>query len=200
MYICLHAQKHGILNRIGLRKRRPASWFCGRHTGNRMLWFLDIELFCRKHRNNIDWRVFRERVEKANATLLVGETLAVLRRIDPDSAAKEIPELAALSAPFHKTGAAIATGREGPVRKWFLKRLIEVGTHTAFRPIRLMFLAQLLFPRRTELLGFYRRKHPALLPLLYLVHPVVMVLRLLGVCVKRPQFNAVSPARPGSGD
>ena len=196
LYLCLHAQKHGILNAAGLRKHRPATWFLARHTDNRLSWFLDIERMIRKYRNDIDWAAFVADARATNTAQAVGEVLTVLLRVEPGSEVADIDALQPLliqrKGPSRDRAAAPPSGLSSRL----VASLLRVGSATAFRPIRLLFLAKLLLPSPGALKGFYRCRHSAVVPLLYLLHPAIMLGRILGVGSERPDFTVVKAAPP----
>ncbi|HEY8241019.1 MAG TPA: signal peptidase I, partial [Kiritimatiellia bacterium] len=61
IYLCLHAAKHGLFNASGLEARRAPAWYCGAGTGNRLIWFVDVQKYLARHAASMDWTSLRAR-------------------------------------------------------------------------------------------------------------------------------------------
>lgn len=167
------------------RRWRAVRWFCGSATGNRLVWFLDIELFLRKEQGALNWQAVAARAQQWNIVEDVVNSLRVLALLQPDSQAAEA--LRRLGAP-RDADRAMAPGRgTGALGRLLRSRtgltLLErsVRTHPAFvvRPIRLLIIGRDLLPSPARLLGCHGRKSRLWLPWLYLIHPVHMVRKML---------------------
>ena len=85
IYLCLHIAKHGLLNDLGLRAGWEAARFFRRGTGNRLAWFMDIELFLDAYEKDLDWEETAARIEQWNAAEAVQQSLDMLRVLSPGS-------------------------------------------------------------------------------------------------------------------
>ncbi len=181
LYLCLHAAKHGILNSVGLRNGYAPEWFCDPAAGNRLLWFLDIELFLRKYSDRLDWPAVAERMQRWNVSGDVADGLRVLRLLRPGSAAEVALDRLGVSP---SAGAARPRGLSGLWRSRTGQAWLEHSMRTAprlcFRPIRCVLIGRSLAPSPARLLAYYGKRNPAWLPWLYLKHPFHMVRKLLG--------------------
>lgn len=175
IYLCLHVAKHGSLNAIGLRNDFPPGWFCDPAAGNRLLWFLDIELLLQKHNHMMDWTAINERIERWNVADDVKCCLRVLRLLRPASAAVFTLDQLGDSSPtdVSRTGllAWILRSRTG---KRCLARSMQTVPALCIRPIRCVLIGRTLVPSPAELLCYYKRTYLAWLPWLYLRHPFHM--------------------------
>ena len=66
LYLCLHADKHGVLNRFGLSSGKAPEWFASAMTGNRLTWFLDVHLFLKKYGDELDWDAVNKQAQRWN--------------------------------------------------------------------------------------------------------------------------------------
>ncbi len=179
LYLCLHIAKHGLLNPAGLGRGLPAEWFCGRRVGNRLLWYVDLDLFLRQELDRLDWALVRQRALEWNATPEIVDTLRVMSLLLPESAA------AALVASFTPDAVrppangwleeVLQSGEEGSGKD----RLMRMGSRFFFRPARLLFLGRLFFPAAGDLRAYYRGSRCPLL-LQRLRHPFHMLRKILG--------------------
>lgn len=179
LYLCLHVVKHGLLNSIGLRSGHPVEWFCHSNTGNRLIWYIDLDLFLRKEMEHMDWDVIRRRAAEWNAADDVVESLRVMHLLLPDSpagaameklspgAAQTLPDAGGWLDRFLQTSRGAQT----------IDALMRMDESFFFRPARLLFLGNLLFPSPRELRAYYGNTRCPL-PLLYLRHPFHMVRKL----------------------
>lgn len=196
IYLCLHAAKHGILNSTGLRSGYAAEWFCGPAVGNRLLWFLDIELFLRKERDNLDWCVVAERAREWNVSDDVINGLRVLALLQPGSLADDALERLGNQpkAAFTRTASAPDTGSQSMPRQRrtilhhvlgskagtrFLERSMQTNSLLLVRPIRLFLVGRMLVPSPAQLLRYHRKTNRLWLPWLYLLHPFHMLRKML---------------------
>jgi hypothetical protein len=177
IYLCLHAAKHGVLNFLGLRQGYPAEWFCGRSTGNRLLWFMDIELLLKKER--LDWATVASRLRRWNVENEVAECLRVLCVLNPESTAGHALEKLGLS---RKSGrapsrmfAALFGSRAG---QRTLENVMRMHPALLFRPVRILLVGRVLFPSPDRIRKFYGAPGKWIVPLLYLVHPWTLLFRL----------------------
>jgi len=190
IYLCLHAAKHGILNFTGLRGGYAAEWYAGSTTGNRLLWFLDIELFLRKEQDQLDWHAVSERIQVWNVADDVINSLRVLDVLMPASqAALTLHKLGGLqpgSTP-DPAGRVSRKDRRGALERMlrsrtgqtFLERSMRVHSMLLIRPVRLWFVWRIFIPSSATLLKYHGRTHRFWLPWLYLVHPFHMIRKLL---------------------
>ncbi len=180
LYLAVHAARHGILNRAGLRAGLPAAWFLRPCVGNRLLWFTDLQRHFALHDAELDAGLLRERAAAWNVGEEIAEALGLLRLLHPGPVAEAacdrcgVPPAAPVRAGFPLRSAAPGTGR-------FFARLMKMSPRLFFRPARLTGLGRTLFPAPVRLRRYWRVRHGALVPLLYLIHPVHMVARVLGV-------------------
>ncbi len=181
IYLCLHVAKHGVLNFVGLRSGFPATWFCSPATGNRLLWFLDIDLFLRKQRDILDWGIVSDRIRRWNIADEVVDCLRVLQLLLPGSPAEDA--IQRLGHPRH----ARAT-RHGAYPRWLLAKRIRSWLEGSmrmhprffFRPIRCFLIGHILMPSPRRILGYHGKINPLWLPWLYLTHPFRMIRKMLG--------------------
>ncbi|MHB8836880.1 MAG: nucleotidyltransferase family protein, partial [Candidatus Methylomirabilia bacterium] len=179
LYLAVHAARHGILNRAGLRAGLAAAWFLRPCVGNRLLWFADLQRHFARHDAELDAGLLRRRAAAWNVGEEIAEALNLLRLLHPGPAAAAacdrcgVPPAAPVrTGPAHRGGAP-STGR-------LFAGLMKMNARLFFRPARLTGLGRTLFPAPARLRRYWRPRHGALVPLLYLVHPVHMVARVLG--------------------
>lgn len=180
LYLALHAAKHGIFNRAGLRGGRPAAWFCRPLLGNRLLWFSDIWRLLAAWGDSLDWDAMRERAGRWNIGEEIAETLGVLRLLLPDSGAQ-----VALTRLGLGEGTAVGSHTGPRSRDSAALRLVLSGAMTMhrslhFRPARLAGLARVLAPSPARLRRYWLPASRAPLPLLYLRHPFHIARKVLG--------------------
>lgn len=177
IYLCLHIAKHGLLNRTGLRLGRDAAWFCAPATGNRLIWFCDLWLMLRKDGARIDWNVVGERCREWNVTDDIAACLSILEVLLPDSSAGAIAERFPVEPPAHR---ATLLDRlvERLATAGSLRKAMDMHADLFFRPARLLFLGRLLFPPPDELCAFHGCRSRWIVPVLYLLHPFVMLGRV----------------------
>lgn len=196
LYLCLHIVKHGILNSLGLRSGYPAEWFCRRTSGNRLIWFIDLDFFLQKEMEHVDWQVVAARAREWNVVRDIEDSLKVLGLVLPGSRADEVLKRIG----FQKTSDA---GRQRAMERFLqtprghrvLGRMMEMHPDFIFRPARLLFLGHLLFPSRRDIREYHRARAAWPLPLLYLVHPFHMLLKLLSLTAwNRPPKRLDYPA------
>jgi len=174
IYLCLHAAKHGLFNASGLKARRAPGWYCGAGTGNRLIWFVDLQRYLMRHADSMDWTSLRARSEQWNVVDEVGDTLRVLDLLLPGSRARAA--LGALGiSPAAAGGHASAGWRER-----LAARFMTAGNDLVFRPARLMTMRSFLFPSPSSVLRYYGSSNRWMLPILYVRHPFHMARRLLG--------------------
>jgi Uncharacterised nucleotidyltransferase len=178
LYLCLHVAKHGLLNAIGLRSGHSAEWFCGRHSGNRLLSYVDLDLLLRKEMEGMNWDAVRARAEEWNVGSVVTETLEVMRFLLPDSPAPVALERLGRGAPVREAGGWLARGLRTRAGVRVVDLLMKMNADLVVRPARLLFLGGLLFPSPGELREYYRGS-PWPLPVLYLRHPWHILRKLL---------------------
>ena len=180
LYLCLHVVKHGLLNSIGLRSGHPVEWFCHSNTGNRLIWYIDLDLFLRKEMELMDWDVVRRRAAEWNVAADVIESLRVMHLLLPDSPAgaamARISQGAASPPP--DTGSWLDRFLQTPRGARTIDVLMRMDEYFFFRPARLLFLGSLLFPPPRELRAYCgNTRWP--LPLLYIRQPFHMLKKLL---------------------
>jgi len=179
LYLGLHLAKHGLFNRMGLQRGFPAEWFCRPASGNRLIWYVDLDLFLRAEQERMDWNAVRRRAAEWNILPDVLDSLRVMSLLLPDS-----PAAAAIQ--ILSPGAAGASASRGPRARFpppprevrgmdFLMRMNSV---LRFRPARLLFLARLFFPAPRDLRAYHRNSRWPL-PVLYLRHACHMPGKLL---------------------
>lgn len=180
LYLCLHVAKHGILNSVGLRNGFAPEWFCDPAAGNRLLWFLDIELFLRKNQDRLDWPVVAERMQRWNVCDDVQDGLRVLRLLRPGSSAEFALERLGDSAPagISRPGMSSRLLRSETGQAW-LARAMRTNPRFCFRPIRCFLMGRSLAPSPSRLLGYHGKTNPAWLPWLYFIHPFHMIGKML---------------------
>lgn len=198
IYLCLHAAKHGILNFVGLHGGYSAEWYCGSAVGNRLIWFMDIELFLRKEKDNLDWAIISERAFEWNVIDDVMNCLRVLQLLQPSSEAEyamgqlgcrlstavstlktSTPDTAVKvkqSVRRHGVLDCILRSRAGLL---LLERSMQTNSMVFIRPIRVFLLWRSLAPSPSRILGYYGRKKCLWLPWLYIIHPFHMIRKLL---------------------
>jgi hypothetical protein len=188
LYLALHAAKHGIFNRAGLRAGRAAGWFCRPLLGNRLLWFIDIHRLLARCGDRLDWGRLRERAAAWNVLEEVRETLSVLRLLFPGTPAGDaLHRIGAGPLPGVPRRRAGAPARDSAVGAWTLARLMRMDARAHFRPARVPGLLRTLFPSPARLAGYWRPLSRVPLPLLYLRHPFHVAAKI-----------ARDPARGGS--
>ncbi len=197
IYLCLHAAKHGILNFVGLRGGYAAEWYCSSAVGNRLLWFLDIELFLQKAKNHLDWHAVSERAHEWNVSDDLTNCLRVLKLILPWSQAEYAMErlgdrsIEAGSTPRASARDTAVKGAKPPRRKNTLDRMLRsraglallersMRTNPLFliRPIRVCLIWRILAPSPTRLLSYHGRESRLWLPWLYLIQPFHMIRKM----------------------
>ena len=197
VYLCLHAAKHGILNSTALRGGFPAEWFCSPASGNRLIWFLDIDLFLRRQIDDLQWAVISERAQRWNVVADVRDCLRVLRLLQPASPAdtairrldRHLPD--ATTADMEQTGQRTVGARllaSGPVRR-LLERAMRTDSEACVRPVRGMLLARTVVPSPARLLQYYGKTHRLWTPWLYIWHPLHMLRKLLAPDYRLQTFS-----------
>jgi hypothetical protein len=179
LYLCLHVVKHGLLNSIGLRSGHPVEWFCHSNTGNRLIWYIDLDLFLRKEMEHMDWDVLRRRAKEWNVADDVIESLRVMNLLLPDSPARAAMEKLSTGAvhTLPNAGGRLDKFLQTPKGARAIDVLMRMDSNFFFRPARLLFLGSLLFPPPRELRTYYGDTSWPL-PLLYIRHPFHMVRKL----------------------
>ena len=183
IYLCLHTAKHGILNFVGLRGGYAAEWYCGEAVGTRLLWFLDIELFLRKEKDNLDWHAVSERVREWNVSDDVMSCLRVLQLLQPLSQAEYAMERLGCSSiegtkRVRRRGAFDRILRSG-VGRALLERSTRTNLAFSIRPIRFLLIWRILVPSPSRLLNYHGREKRLWLPWLYIIHPFHMIRKML---------------------
>lgn len=184
IYLCLHAAKHGVLNSIGLRGGYAAEWFCRLMVGNRLIWFLDVELFLRQEKDNMDWLIVSERSQEWNVSEDVMNCLRVLALVQPASEAQHAMERLGSSfseagtTPPRRKGIMDRILRSGPGQA-LLERSAGVNHMLLIRPIRFLLVWRILVPSPTRLLRYHGRQKRLWLPWLYIIHPFHMIRKML---------------------
>ena len=196
IYLCLHVAKHGTLNAIGLRNGFAPEWYCDPAAGNRLLWFLDIELFLQKYMDRLDWPAVAERMQRWNVVEEVIHCLGVIKVLQPESQAehamKHLGYRACETDSVWTAPAAVGGGGKPARRRGVLDRLLQspfgqallarsmlVNPMYLIRPIRLFLLGQILAPSPTRLLRYHGKQYRLWLPWLYLMHPFHMLHKTL---------------------
>lgn len=180
LYVALHAAKHGIFNRSGLRDGRPAAWFCRPILGNRLLWFSDLERALAVWGDSLDWDAMRERAERWNIGEEIAGTLGVLRRLLPNSGADVALSRLGLAACVPVNPPAGIRSGNSAVRRLLLSGTMTMHRCLHFRPARLAGLARVLLPSPARLRRYWLPVSRAPLPLLYLRHPFHITRKVLG--------------------
>ncbi|MFH0907226.1 MAG: nucleotidyltransferase family protein [bacterium] len=178
IYLCLHAAKHGLFNARALEAGAPASWYCRRASGNRLVWFVDVHLYLAKHAHVLDWAEVRERCSEWNVTDDVTVTLRILDLLLPDSHAARALEAMGHARREHPA-AATGAARHDPRRDAFLNRLLEAGNGLVIRPARLLTFGRELFPSPERMMRYYGSNRRVALPFLYAWHPFHMLRRIV---------------------
>ncbi len=198
IYLCLHVAKHGSLNAIGLRNGFAPEWFCDPAAGNRLLWFLDIEIFLRKHKTLLDWPAVAERMERWNVFDDMMHCLRVIKALQPESQAEYAMERlggSSLETDSMRNASSIVAGKAKSARRKgildrglqsaagqaLLARSMRVNPMLFIRPIRLFLVWRILAPSPSRLLKYHGRQKRLWLPWLYLVHPFHMLRKMLGL-------------------
>jgi hypothetical protein len=161
-----------------LRCGRGAEWFLAKNSGNRLIWFCDVDLLLRKEMDRIQWADAAARCRAWNVEADVAASLAVLALVLPASSAAEAMNRLGLEPP---------AGRAAAADRWLVRlssdpmfaSAMSMNRRVQFRPARLLILGQLFFPPRRELASFYKGVPGWMVPLLYMVHPAVMAIRQL---------------------
>jgi hypothetical protein len=181
LYLCLHVVKHGLLNSIGLRSGHPVEWFCHSSTGNRLIWYIDLDLFLRKEMEHMDWDVLRRRAAEWNVAADVIESLRVMNLLLPDSPAGAAMEKLSPGAAHTPpdAGGWLDKFLQTPNGARTIDVLMRMDSNLFFRPARLLFLGSLLFPPPRELRAYYGRPNPWQTPFIYLIHPLNMLRKLV---------------------
>lgn len=99
LYLLLHIAKHGLFNGLGVRKGAPPRWFCRPVTGNRLIWFMDIQRFLEQREEELDWEMARENSNRWNISDEIFQSLEILNRLMPDDCAARA--LGRLGFPTH---------------------------------------------------------------------------------------------------
>jgi hypothetical protein len=181
IYLCLHAAKHGVLNHLGLQQGYPPEWFAKRITGNRLLWFMDIQLLLKKEWANLDWAAVTRRMNQWNVVVEVAECLHVLRVLNAESAASHALEKIGLSNVHGAKSGWISSVLFGSrAGRCLLENVMRMNPALLFRPVRILLINRLLFPSSRNLLKFYGVSNSWCAPALYVIHPFVLLLRLFG--------------------
>ncbi|MBU0678508.1 MAG: nucleotidyltransferase family protein [Verrucomicrobia bacterium] len=183
VYLCVHIAKHAVMNGVGLRTGQTAEWFCRPATGNRLVWFCDVFLLLAKREDELDWEVVRRRIEEWNVRDEVAEVLAVLGLLRPDSAAGKDAISRLRSATEVPSGGLCRTDRflGSKAGQRLVERLLPMNRTFLFRPVRLLSLGRLLFPSPDHLLCYHSAGKRWMLAVLYVWHPVHMLLKIMGV-------------------
>lgn len=169
LYLLLHIAKHGLFNGVGLARGERASWFCRAITGNRLIWYMDVQKYLEKFSPVLDWAALRESSNRWNISDEIFQSLEVLDRLLPDAQAA-----AALRRLGHEPARVRKSNRNIP--QWVM-RWMKADEGVTIRPARLLNLGSLFFPAPRTLRNFYDGSRVPLV-LLYLWHPVRMTARL----------------------
>ena len=185
LYLCMHAAKHGALNFVGLRANCPAEWYCRRSSGNRLLWFADIERLLRLYGNELDWTALVERMRRWHVGEPVAQCLAVITALLPGSRSEDARSRLGL----HERDAGPSAGPCGAFlgSRWG-QRIALRSMHVSaffFRPFRLLLLGHTLFPPPAALRDYYSVGSRWVTPLLYAMHPFHMIAKILDLGRRR---------------
>ena len=174
IYLLLHIAKHGMFNGYGLERGASATWFVRTVTGNRLIWFMDIQRFLEKRAATLDWDAVRERSNRWNVMQEVFQSLEILDLLLPGAEASAA--LKKLKPGFVPQPRPEVNAVELPAS---LARWMRAEKNLIIRPARFLQLGQLLFPGQEQLRKYHEgSKLP--LPLLAIVHPFGMMRRLAG--------------------
>ena len=193
IYLCLHVAKHGILNAIGLRNGFAPEWFCDPAAGNRLLWFLDIELFLAKFSDQLKWAAVAERMQRWNVRDDVIDALRVIQALQPGSQAESalerlgarsvepgsMPSVTARGTKSARCKGALACILRSANGQALLARAMLVNPLFLIRPIRLFLMWRVLVPSPNGLLRYHGRQKRLWLFWLYLMHPFHMLRKTL---------------------
>jgi len=175
IYLAVHVAKHGLLNAAGLHRGYGAEWFCGDVSENRLLWFIDIDFLIKKYAETMNWSVIAERCRNWNCLEDVITTLSVLKVLFPDSSADmALARLGGIEIPGESFLERMLFTERG--MKIF-ERSRKMHRELVFRPARLLFGLELLFPSPVRLKSYYGLRHGWMLPLIYMWHPFHIALK-----------------------
>jgi hypothetical protein len=177
LYLCLQADKYAFLNGAAVGARDPAEFTFDEWTQNRLIRFTDVYELLRHHRATLDWDLL---IARAQASGIEGTVYGVLwwvdqlfgPAIDPVALQRLRPDrprsvrralFRILAEPRDR---ALPPTFATRTRDWWLRR----GVPAQRRLIKLLSIAEYVFPRREELRRRYARGSGAALPLAYVYH------------------------------
>lgn len=179
LYLCLHSAKHGLMNSFGLGQGLPPAWFCGHRAGNRLVWYVDLDLLLRQDFDRLDWSVVRQRALEWNVMPDIVDTLRVMNLLLPDSAAAALVERFKPDVLRPSTNGWLEKQLQSGEGAGGQDGLMRMSSRFFFRPARLLFLGRLFFPASRELRAYYPVCRCPLF-LLQLWHPFHMIRKLFG--------------------
>jgi Uncharacterised nucleotidyltransferase len=177
LYLCLQADKYAFLNGAAVGVRDPAEFIFDEWTQNRLIRFTDVYELLHYHRATLDWDLL---IARAKASGIEGTVYSVLRWVDqlfgpaidplvlqrlqpdrPRSVRRAIFRI--LAEPRDR---ALPPTFATRIRDWWLAR----GVPAQRRLIKLLGIAEYVFPRREQLRRRYARGWGAAAPLAYVYH------------------------------
>jgi hypothetical protein len=206
LYLCLHVDKHGYMNRFVLERPDLAEIVLAPESENRLMWFVDIRELIHRHRSRIDWDSIVNRARAWGVERSVHSTLAIMANLFEWEEGREIL-------------ARFGNVRPNRMQKWIYGALannlvhgkgrrrklalwaVRMDKRTQFRPVRIVDAFEILFPPRDELRTHYNLKTPGSFLLYYpyhfvkeLVHGVVHILSFFYYRARHRPEKAVEPA------
>lgn len=167
IYICMHLNKHGYLNRIIIDRDNLSEIIFNPLSGNRLIWFIDILKIIERYYNNIDWNRVILNSKKWNVEGDVHAVLTIINRlfgqIVPD---KIISGFIPYKPSFIelKIYGGLADNLErinisqGYLLKFFRSKILCMPAglrYLEFRPIRIIDMLKDVFPSR----NFIKKKY-----------------------------------------
>jgi hypothetical protein len=176
VYLCLHLAKHALFNRAAVARGQPAAWFARPTSGNRLIWFADLDRYLRAHAGTLSTERLVACMKAWNVREDVVCNLQVLGRLDPGGPANLLLDALGEARPVADDA---APRRESPWRERWMASLLRPDEGLVIRPARLLTLGPLLLPSPSRILGYYGRTSAWALPWLYVRHPFHMGRKLL---------------------
>ncbi|MCC6353029.1 MAG: nucleotidyltransferase family protein [Verrucomicrobiae bacterium] len=154
IYLALHLDKHGYLNRGILGSGRERGAALDEMSANRLIWFTDLHELCERHGRSMDWGAVVGRSRAGGMGVPVGTSLALLMallgsRVDRATLGALVPSGAAW---FRRWLALSLSGgggdgrARGRVRDFMRRMMLPTRKDFELRLVRLLDLGEFLFP------------------------------------------------------
>ena len=153
MYLALHLDKHGYLNRGVVGSGRERAFALDGLSANRLIWFTDLHEVCERHRG-LDWDAVAERSRTWGMADPVGTSLAMLMTLlgtNVDDGA--LKALGGATAGWFRRWLAgqlchSGCGARDRARDFVRRMMLPTRKDFELRLVRLLDIGEFLFPAR----------------------------------------------------